>query len=165
MTEKVDFEDLDASSDGLGEILLRDLPFTGIAYEYHADTGLLLSLAGFYFGKYHGPSREWRSDGTLIEEVYHSNGARHGPWREWHSDGSPKVHAYWECDEKLWWDEWDDNGNLIKSVRLDAHSEAAKNIEDRLGRDEWKIVDIDIGAMEFLERPQGWCRDLPPDPA
>ena len=163
VTTKVDFDQLDTADDGSGCILLNGNLFFGIAYEHDEKSGILIGLAGYFFGAAHGASRDWHANGKLATEIYHKTGSRHGPWREWYETGAPKVHSYWECDLCLWKTRWDEHGNLVEDYRLASESKYARKIEERLREGNWRIIDIDVETMEFFERPQGWGKDLPPE--
>ena len=163
VTIKADASALTISDDGYGDVLSNGDLFTGVAYEFDEVTGQLIGLAGYRYGKQHGPFRTWHPNGSLAEERYCADGGYHGPVREWHEDGSPKVHSYWQCSRQLWWDEWDERGNTVKSLRIRPGSESEQTIVARLSRGAWPVIDIDVETMEFFERPQGWGKDLPPE--
>lgn len=158
MTLKVDFERLETSDDGLGEILLDGKLYSGVAFE-RDKSGQLRSLAGYDGGKIHGAWREWTSTGQLRTEQYHRNGGGHGPWREWYPDGRPKVDAYCEYGLFVRRKIWDERGDLIKDETIDPESSTFAQLQKRrAGRDD-PIIDIDIESMEFFERPLGWVPD------
>ncbi|MFV8750291.1 toxin-antitoxin system YwqK family antitoxin [Nannocystaceae bacterium ST9] len=159
---EIDFDELDTAEDGSSDMLHHGQPFSGMAYERDEKTGHLIGLAGYTWGAPHGPFRSWYHDGRLKSEVFFFKGLRNGPAKEWYEDGRPKSDAYWECDFCVFRIAWSSRGERTEEFRMMPTHRDWHLLEQRRRRKGWRVIDIDIDLMEFVERPHGWQM---PDPA
>lgn len=79
----------DPHGEGLWGMTFQGAPFTGVAFELHAN-GQLASEVSFLMGNGHGPSRYWNAEGTLVRAYEMDRGSFVGEGRGWWPDGTPR---------------------------------------------------------------------------
>lgn len=154
----VDFDDLETSEVGYNEYTLTGSLFTGIAVE-RTETGALIGLAGFSLGSKHGPWRSWHVNCLPKKEFYFLDGARNGPLRKWYENGELAYDAYWECDYCIRAKGWNELGKMVKDYKMTSDSRYFPSLKKERAQRQWRVLDIDIETLEFIERPPGWGRD------
>jgi antitoxin component YwqK of YwqJK toxin-antitoxin module len=112
--------DLEPSEDYL-QLMYRDVPFTGIAYEEN-DAGILVSEMRYREGKKEGLAREWSENGTLLKEQSFIFDALHGRSREWYGNGIPKIDAEYELGICLRATEWTIDGSVFRELQISEES-------------------------------------------
>lgn len=101
-----------------GDMLFyKEIPFTGLGYELYSD-GKLRELALYKFGFANGVCREWYPTGQLKSESELEEGISNGLETCWYENGNIKYITHYELGIQLDYQEWDENGNLIKSKKL-----------------------------------------------
>ncbi|KIG18809.1 hypothetical protein DB30_07145 [Enhygromyxa salina] len=157
MLKKNDFDDLDVSDDGVGDVLLEGRLYSGIAFERY-ESGGLLALAGFDQGRKYGVWRKWYPSGKLESERFFNCG-NNGPWREWDERGLLRVDDYWECGVLVRRRRYGEGGALVETYDLSPDSTEHKRLLRARTRMTWKVVDIDVETWQFVEHPPGWGLD------
>jgi hypothetical protein len=156
---RVDFEELDFSDDGYGDLVYQGDAFTGIATETTAH-GKLIAESYHRLGKQHGPTLEWDENGTLRREATYCMGSPTGLLREWDERGKMQIEEIWEHRVLLWRKRWDENGVLVE----DASQLNPYCIETWISRRcVGRPVLLVLEGNEVVERPWPYDALVPPD--
>lgn len=95
----------DPHGEGLWAMEWQGAPFTGVAFELHAN-GQLASEIPFVDGNGHGPCQRWYPDGTVEQRYAMRHGQFVGEDRAFWPDGTPRWHrvrgAHPDYRERTW---------------------------------------------------------------
>ncbi len=120
----VNIEDLEYAD--IGDILLyNEIPFTGLGYSLYSD-GKLRELIPYKNGFVDGICREWYPNGRIKKECELKRGKSNGRKIYWNENGTIKSIANFELGIELDYQEWDEQGKLIKSRKLDTSNSNSK---------------------------------------
>jgi antitoxin component YwqK of YwqJK toxin-antitoxin module len=102
--------------------------FTGAAVEKSED-GTVIGESQYKHGVRDGPTRVWYENGKLKSEAHYKMGRANGLKQEWFPDGRLKVLKRIELGTLVEEEEWDRQGNLIKSFHIDEKGPQFKLLE------------------------------------
>jgi len=81
------------------------VPFTGISFEYHKNTQILLNESQYIDGYIEGLQIEYHSNGQKSNEYYSKHGHVRQYMKKWDEQGKLIYHV-----------EYDDNGNTTNAI-------------------------------------------------
>jgi hypothetical protein len=108
----------DPHGEGLWAMEWQGAPFTGVAFELHAN-GQLASEIPFVDGDAHGQCQRWDANGVLLRVYEMDHGVGTGEDRAWWPDGKPRWHRIRGTHPEYREQVWNERGILI-SERDDA---------------------------------------------
>lgn len=137
----------DPHGEGLWGMTWQGAPFTGVAFELHAN-GQLASEVSFLMGDGHGPSRYWSAEGTLVRAYEMDRGRFVGEGRGWWPDGTPRWLRHYGTRNDYREQQWNRAG-----VRVLERNDAAR--ETRSWYDDGTLAHERIGDLARHYAPDG----------
>jgi antitoxin component YwqK of YwqJK toxin-antitoxin module len=109
--------------------VFNGLPFTGAAYLEYPNS-VLKREASYRDGFEEGVVKEWHPNGKLKREWFAIHGRAEGKVTEWHDNGTLKSSGEYESGVELRYEEWSDDGVLVKRRTIDMGSELFKYLQE-----------------------------------
>ena len=92
-----------------------DVPITGIVYELYPN-GNINYYCMYANGIKNGDFISFYEDGSLMRRCTMYKGTRHGKTICWYRNGNKKAESESKYSFDLYYQEWDEDGNLIKNI-------------------------------------------------
>lgn len=125
MEQEVDLDELDWGEGDLRTV--HDVPYSGIAVLKHSN-GVIKRRLSFSGGLEEGLCCDFYANGQLEREWNAVRGRAEGKITEWYDNGAVRSIGIYEFGAELEYNEWDSNGVLIESRKLDEESELMKYV-------------------------------------
>jgi antitoxin component YwqK of YwqJK toxin-antitoxin module len=124
---RVDVNELDWDEDMR---LHKGVPFSGVGFEmYPGSDSVMVSESVYSDGFREGLCREWYPSGQLKREWQASHGVAMGRMTEWHESGKVRSVGEYEFGVAIRYDEWEERGHLVVTMRIDPNSGQFKYVQ------------------------------------